>query len=286
MIGRLLREPLVHFLALGALIFLASAFLGGRVPDRADRIVVTAGDVAHIADGFARTWQRPPTPTELTGLVDEYVRDEVYYREALTLGLERDDTVVRRRLRQKMEFVVEDAVAGAPPSDAELQAYLDAHPDAFRLEPAVSFRHVYLDRDRRGARAADDARALVATLTRSGPDFDTSGLGDQIMLPSDFDHVSEREVGKTFGDDFAHTLATLPESTWSGPIPSGYGLHVVFVRNRTAGRLPALAEVSDAVVREATTARRKAMAEKAYAALRARYDVVITAPNAAAGAVP
>jgi hypothetical protein len=277
LLRRVLREPLVHFLALGALIFLIAA-LRAALPASATaerRIVITAGDVQHVADGFARTWQRPPTAAELAGLVDEYVRDEVYYREAVALGLERDDTVVRRRLRQKMEFVVEDAVTGAPPSDAALQAYLDAHADTFRREPEISFRHVYLDRDRRGAAVADQARALVARLARAGPDFDTAALGDAILLPSDFDHVPASEVSRTFGDEFATALASLPVSTWSGPIASGYGVHVVFVRNRTPGRVPPLAEVRDAVARELGAATRKDMVERAYAALRARYEVVV-----------
>jgi hypothetical protein len=277
MLRRLLREPLLHFLALGASIFLIAALRA--VPSARDtasnRIVVTAGDVQHIADAFARTWQRQPTPAELAGLVDEHVRDEVYYREALALGLDRDDAVVRRQLRQKMEFVVEDAVAGPAPSDADLQVYLDAHPDDFRREPEVSFRHVYLDRDRRGARAVDDAHALIARLARAGPDFDTAALGDPIMLPSDFDHVAASEVARTFGDEFAAALAAVPVSQWSGPIVSGYGLHVVFVRSRTSGRLPALDEVLDEVSRELGAATRKRMVDDAYAARRARYDVVI-----------
>jgi hypothetical protein len=277
MLGRLLREPLVRFFALGAVIFLVAALR--TAPDDRDaagrRIVVTAGDVQHLADGFARTWQRAPTADELHGLVDEYVRDEVYYRDAIALGLERDDAVVRRRLRQKMEFVVEDAVAGPPPTEAELQAWLDAHPDDFRREPEVSFRQLYLDFDRRGAHADNDARALVARLARAGPDFDTKGLGDSIMLASDFDHVTESEVAKTFGDAFARALAALPVSEWRGPIASGYGLHVVFVRNRTPGRIPALAEVRDAVARERTSAQRTRMVDDAYAALRKRYEVVI-----------
>ncbi len=279
----LLREPLFHFFALGALIFLIAALRAapaGRDPGER-RIVVTAGDVQHIADGFARTWQRPPTATELAGLVDEWIRDEVYYREATALGLERDDAVVRRRLRQKMEFVVEDAVMGAPPTDTELQAWLDAHPDDFRTPATLSFRHVYLDRDRRGARAEDDARALAVRLGRGGPDADIAAVGDAIMLPTDYDDVSAPEVASTFGDAFAEALATAPVSAWHGPIASGYGLHVVVVRTRTPGRVPALADVRDAVVREVTAARRKRMLDDAYAALRARYEVEV---DPAAGA--
>ena len=276
MLRRVLREPLLHFLALGALVFVVAGVRAGAPTGDAEahRIVVTAGDVQHLADGFARTWQRAPTDAELRGLVDEWVRDEIYTREAMALGLDRGDSVVRRRLRQKMEFVVEDALAAPPPTDTELAAWLDAHPDAFRRDPAISFLQVYLDRDRRGARAADDARALVATLTRSGPDFDFSALGDRLLLPGDFDHVSLGEVAATFGDGFAAAVAALPMSTWSGPIESGYGLHVVFVRNREPGGVPPLAEVRDLVARELGAERRRAMVDAAYAALRSRYTVV------------
>lgn len=276
MLGRVLREPLLHFVALGALVFVVASLRSGESTRAADahRIVVTAGDVQHLADGFTRTWQRAPTDAELRGLVAEWVRDEIYAREATALGLDRGDTVVRRRLRQKMEFLVEDAVAAPTPTDAELQAWLDAHPDDFRRDTDVSFEQVYVDRDRRGARAVDDARALVARLARSGPDFDFSGLGDRLMLPGDFDHVPLHEVAATFGDAFAAAVATLPISTWSGPIESGYGLHAVFVRNRKPGGPPPLAEVRDDVARAFSAERRRAMVDAAYAALRSRYEIV------------
>ena len=285
MLDRMLREPLLHFLALGALVFVVAGLRTRGTADDADahRIVVTAGDVQHLADGFTRTWQRTPTDAELRGLVDEWVRDEIYTREATALGLDRGDSVVRRRLRQKMEFVVEDALAAPPPTDAELQAWLDTHPDAFRRDTDISFEQVYLDRDRRGVHADADARALVAKLARSGPDFDFSGLGDRLLLPGDFDHVPLREVAATFGDGFAAAVDALPVSTWSGPVESGFGLHVVFVRNRRPGGVPPLAEVRDAVARELSADRRRTMVDAAYAALRARYEIV---EEPAAGPTP
>jgi hypothetical protein len=282
-VNRLLREPLLHFLVVGAAIFLIASLRAAPHSDAArSRIVITAGDVQHIADGFARTWQRPPTPAELAGLVDERVRDEVYYREALGLGLERDDIVVRRRLRQKMEFIVEDAVAGPPPTDADLQAHLDAHPEVFRHEATTSFRQVYLDRDRRGPRTADDVRLLVATLGRAGAAADTAGLGDSLMIDTEFVDVSDREVARTFGDAFATALASLPVAEWSGPVESGYGLHVVLVRDHTPGRVPTLAGAREAVLREFLATRRTQMMESAYAALRARYEVIVDPAAASA----
>jgi hypothetical protein len=276
---RLLREPLLHFVLLGALIFAVFAARGERGRSRPDRIVVGAGQIEHLADGFARTWQRPPTSAELDGLVDDYVREEIYYREAMVLGLERDDTVVRRRLRQKMEFLVEDVTAGSAPSDADLEAYLRAHPDGFRIEPELTLRQVYVSRDRRGERVGDDARSLLARLTDAGPDAAIDDLGDALMVPHELSGASRSEVARVFGDDFAAAVADLPIGRWTGPVASGFGLHLVLLRARTAGRVPALDEVREAVARELQATNRKQMVESAYAALRARYEVVVEHPT-------
>jgi hypothetical protein len=270
---KLLREPLVHFLALGAALFALSALFGGRGA-APERIVVTRGRVEHLAANFARTWQRPPTPPELQGLVDAWVREEIYAREARALGLDLDDAVIRRRLWQKMEFLVEEATP--PPSEAELQAYLEEHPDAFRTEPRLSFRQVYVSPDRRGDGAATDAAALLARLRAAGPDADVEG--DRLGVPDELQLVPRSEITRLFGDVFAARLEGVEPGAWAGPIESGYGLHLVFVREHVDGRLPALAEVRDAVEREWLAARRKAQVEAAYQERRARYTVVIEAP--------
>jgi hypothetical protein len=257
---RVLREPLLHFLVLGALIFGAFALRADRQGAPADRIVVGPGEIEHLASGFARTWQRPPTPAELDGLIDDYVRDEVYYREGVALGLE-------------------DATEGPPPSDDVLQTFLAAHPERYRREPELSFRQVFVNPDRRGDRARDDAEALLARLAAAGPAVDTAALGDPIMLPADLDQVGPSEVARVFGDAFADRVAALELSRWSGPVESGYGLHLVFVRSRSEGRLPPLADVRNAVARDVTAAERKRMVEAAYRQLRTRYEVVIERPG-------
>jgi len=272
---RLLREPLVHFLALGGLLFALFALRAERVGGEPQRIVVTPGAIEHLASGFARTWQRSPTAQELEGLVDDYVHEEVYYREAMALGVDRDDVVVRRRLRQKMEFLVEDAAAATTPSDDELQAYLVAHPESFRVEPAFSFRQLYLSRDRRGDATARDAHDLVARLVAAGSDADIATLGDPLMVPGEIERLPESEVARLFGAGFVAAIAELEPGRWAGPVESGYGLHVVLIRARVDGRLPALAEVRAGVEREWLTARRKGMVEAAYGRLRDRYQVVV-----------
>src|SRR6476659_3404233 len=159
-----LREPLLHFLLLGATIFGAYRLLSDARATRPGSIVVTEGRIEALVAAFTRTWQRPPTASEREGLIREYIREEVYVREAITLGLDQDDVVIRRRLRQKLEFVSEDLSSQADPTDGQLRAYLNAHQDAFRVEPHFTFRQVFLDPQRRGDKLSRDAARLLTGL--------------------------------------------------------------------------------------------------------------------------
>ena len=254
--GRWWQEPLVHFLVLGALLFVAFDRWGAGGAGTS-RIVVTPGQIDAMASGFARTWQRPPTEEELKGLLDDHVREEIATREAMALGLDRDDTVIRRRLRQKFEFIAEDSIDATPPTEADLQRWLDAHPADFRRESEVAFRQVYLSPDRRGAALDRDAAALLAQLTAAGPTAAIEDAGDPLMLPREVPPTPVSEVGRQFGDQFAAALGAAPLGAWSGPFRSGYGLHLVFVRERTEGHTPLLEDVLPVVSREFTADRRK-----------------------------
>jgi len=231
-----LREPLTHFLLLGALLFIWYDWSGGGTGPGSNRIVITSGLIDHLASGFQRTWQRPPTEDELKALIDDYVKEEIAYREAIGMGLDRDDTVIRRRLRQKLEFIVEDIVEAAPSTDADLQAWLDEHPDQYAVEPEVALRQVYVSTDRRGDQAADEAQRLVGLLNAAGTDADISTTGDSIMLPQEIDLSPRSFIERTFGDEFASRVVTLEPGRWHGPIASGYGLHVVLVREGDPAR--------------------------------------------------
>jgi hypothetical protein len=240
---------------------------------------VTAAEVARIASTFERTWQRPPTGAELDGLVEEYVREEVLYREGIAAGLDRDDAIVRRRVAQKMEFLAEEFAPSAPPTEAELGAWLRDHPGPFRVEGTVTFRQVCIGRDRRGASAEADARAVLARLAAGESAEDPGALGDSRLLPVDVGPVPPSEVAASFGEGFEAAIRALEPGRWGGPIGSGFGLHLVLVRERTEGRLPALAEVREEVEREWTSARRKAALEEVHRRLRAKYEIVIERPG-------
>jgi hypothetical protein len=279
----ILKEPLLHFLLLGAAIFVAYSLVSKRSSGEPGKIVISAGQVAVMAEGFTRAWQRPPTREELEGLIRDRVQEEVYYREAMALGLDKDDTIIRRRLRQKMEFVTDDIAALAEPTDDELTAYLKSQADAFRVQRRFTFSHVYLNPERRGQNLARDTAQLLAQLRQAGAKADFSDLGDSFLLEHRFEAAPASEVAKQFGEKFATELGKLAPGEWHGPIESGYGTHLVFVSERTEGRVPALAEVRDLVQREWTNARRLETNEKFYAELLKRYSVTIERPQPVEG---
>ncbi len=261
----------MHFLAVGALLFLASQWRGGGA---SNRIVITSGQIDSLIAGFTRTWQRAPTEVELKGLVDDHVRNELAAREAVAMGLDRDDAVIRRRLQQKLEFLVEDSVDTAPMTDRELQAWLERHPEQFRIEPEVAFRQVYLSPERRGESVEGDAKRLLARLSAGSGDV-PADVGDPSMLPADVEISTRRDIASQFGDSFADQVVAIEPGRWAGPVRSSYGLHLVFVRRRREGRLPALAEVRAAVEREAVSAQRRQRIDEMYEEMLSRYKVVV-----------
>ena len=278
----LLREPLLHFLVLGALLFLVDGWLRpAAVPVGTSEIVVSPARINTLAQNFKRTWQRPPTRDELDGLLKDYVREEVLYREALVLGLDRDDTVIRRRLRQKMEFVSDEAAALETPTDQDLAVYLTANADVFRIEARATFAQVFLDPRQRADTLEADAARLRDALNGAGAAAQPAELGDSLLLlQARYEDVSQSEVARLFGIGFAEALFAQPTGRWVGPIPSGYGAHLVRLDTLTPGRVPALAEIRPLVERERANVRRRELSEAFYDGLRAKYQVTIRTPAA------
>lgn len=276
---RILREPLLHFLLLGAVIFAGYNLVSKHTSTEPGKIVVTQGQLSSLWEGFVRTRQREPNQEEWEGLIRQRVREEVYYREALALGLDKDDTIIRRRLQQKMEFVSDDVSARAQPTDAELNAYLQANPDSFRPADKCTFQQVFLNTDKRGKNLKSDVAQLLAQLNHEGGKTDISKVGDAIMLDKQYNALPLREVSNLFGDEFAKTLGGLPLNHWQGPVESAYGVHLVFVVERSGGQVPALADVRDAVRREWEEARRLEAKDKFYRELLKQYRVTIERPE-------
>jgi len=275
---KLLREPLLHFLLLGTAIFAAHAIFSGDTR-KADEIIITQGKIENIITTFSRTWQRPPTEQELQGLIRDYVREEVAYREAKAMGLDQDDTIVRRRLRQKLEFVSEDVAAMVQPTELQLQSYLRSHPEQFKTEPTFTFLQVYLNPQKHGSGLKRDTEQMLATLRQTGAQADLFSLGDTSLLDAHFENVTTSDVKRMFGDEFAAGLSKLTPGQWQGPLESGYGTHLVFIVERVQGHTPALDEVRDQVQREWENTRRQEVKEKFYQGLLQRYTVRIESPE-------
>jgi hypothetical protein len=279
--GGFLREPLLHFLLLGVGLFALHGWLNDTGALSTKTIVIDRGRIDQLAAGFALLHQRPPMAEELQGLIDDAVKEEIFYREALAQGLDRDDVIVRRRLRQKLEFVSEDVDPVPEPTDAQLQAWLVAHPAQFAIAPRYAFEQVFLDPSKRGASLQADAAGMLLQLRR-GPIADVAGMGDPLLIAHHIESSSAADVQAQFGASFATALRTLAPGTWQGPIASGYGVHLVRVMARDAGRAPALADVRKDVRAEWMHAQREAANARFYAGLRQQYDVRIALPEARA----
>lgn len=273
MILSLLREPLLQFLVLGTALFGLFGIIDKKDADAPAKIVISKSRVANLADGFSRTWRRAPSEQELQGLVENYTRDEVFYREGRAAGLDRDDVVIRRRVRQKMEFIAEDLTA-AEPSEEQLAAYLASHPEQFKIRDRVTFRHIFLNAERRASAMESDITEVARVLARNTA-IDEAKLGDPFLLGEEFSAVLESEVAMSFGASFARQLFALEQGRWQGPISSSFGKHFVFVGERVGGSLPPLAAVRTAVHREWVNSRRFEAVQKLYRSLRERYEIVI-----------
>jgi hypothetical protein len=281
LIARLLREPLLQFLALGAVLFALYGLVGKRSAEAPEKIVVSASRIANLGDGFARTWQRPPSEQELQGLIEDYVRDEVFYREGRAAGLDRDDVIIRRRVRQKLEFLAE-TMSAPEPTDAQLSAYLTSNPERFRAEDQITFHQVFLSATRRANTIESDTERVTSVLASADGAVDTTALGDPFLLGEEFRGVSPSKVTSIFGERFARQISAMETGRWQGPVGSGFGQHFVFISERVSGGLPSLDDVRPAVRREWTNAQRREAEQKLYAALRKRYEIVMEAPRSKA----
>ncbi|MBE2244567.1 MAG: peptidyl-prolyl cis-trans isomerase [Burkholderiaceae bacterium] len=275
------REPLLHFVLIGAVLFGLYALVpGGQSSTPAAReIRLSVAEIDQLIVLYQAQWKRPPTPQELRQLVENKVQQEVLYREALAMGLDKDDEIVKRRMAQKMQFLAEDVAAAREPSRDELQRWFDAHPALFAQPPRLGFRHLYFSPDRRGARAKDDAQSALARLAGQPEDAAlATTLADPFMFQDYYRDRSPEFLAKEFGPGFAHAASTLTPGAWQGPVESGFGWHLVYIDTAIPGRVPSFDEVEPEVKR-AWLAEQKAQAsQKAYQAMRERYSVLLPAP--------
>lgn len=278
---RVLHEPLVHFILIGALLFVADAFLerDRSAVEPINRIQLTLDDLAQLELLFESNWQRQPSQQEFRAMIEERIREEVLYREALTMGLDKDDAIVRRRMAQKMKFLAEDVASAREPTTEELRTWFEDHADLFALSPRLSFRHLYFAGDRRRGHARDDAEEALAQLADAPQDAPRAKVfADPFMFQDYYGDRTMQEIAREFGPAFALALRELTPGAWHGPVESGYGWHLVFVDSVTPGRLPTFEEVAQQV-KTAWLGEQKDLAwKKAYDEMRAKYQVLLSVP--------
>jgi len=273
---RLVRDPLAHFIGAGALLFLlyAGTVDPPEVVD-SDRVVtVSRGTVNWMSTSWKSKSSREPTAEELKGLIDNYVRETIYYREALAMGLDDDDTIIRRRLAQKLEFLTQDIAQLAVASEEELKAYMGKSREKYETPAKITITHIYFSPDKRKGTAADDARAVLAKLENTGTDG-AAELGDQFMLQRYYPEKSATELSREFGHAFGNAVLELEPASWHGPVESGYGSHLVYVHSRTDASMPEWDQIREKVKEDWLGAKREEISDRYYANLRERYEVVV-----------
>jgi len=280
-IKRWLREPLLHFLLIGIAVFAVSAYMhrGRGGFDSSRQIALTLDELRQMDMYFESQWHRQATPAEFQAMVEDKVREEVLYREALAMGLDKDDTIVKRRMAQKMQFLAEDVAAAHEPSTAELKAWFEKNSNKFALPSRYSFRHLYFSPDKRGKKAQEDATRTLAKIGSQPEDSQLAvSLADPFMFQDYYGDRAPEALAKEFGPQFVVALEKLKPGSWQGPIESGYGWHLVFVDTVILGRIPAFEEM-EPDVKTAWLGEQKATAwQKAYAEMRAKYAVLLPAP--------
>lgn len=278
---RLLQEPLIQFLLVGVALFAVYSYQqrGRSAEASPQEIRLTLDDLAQLGLVFESQWQRPPTPDEFSRLVESKVQEEVLYREAIAMGLDKDDTIVKRRMAQKMQFLAEDVATAREPTTDELRAWFGENADVFALPGRVSFRHLYFSWDERGDAARDDAAQVLTEITDEPSDAaGVATRADPFMFQDYYGDRTSEEIAREFGPAFAQAVVKLAPGSWHGPLESGYGWHLVFVEAAAPGRTPRFEEVEPDVKTAWLGTQKEEAWRKAYSDMRARYTVTLPAP--------
>ncbi len=278
---KFLREPLVQFLFLGGLIYFAYALFSPETEEDTSRnIVVNKSKVEWMQGSWKKRWNRLPTQEELDGVIEQYVKEVILYNEAIKMGLDKDDGVIRRRLAQKVEFLAKDLVVYTPPTEQDLKKYYDEHQDKYTPEAMYTFTQLYFNPDKRGNETLNDANKAKEILNKERSIVqDYTRFGDNLMVGSYFEANRELHIRKNFGTNFTQELVKLAPGKWHGTILSGYGVHLVYIKEIVTPPVTPFSEVKDLVLQAWTRERQETLNEEFYAALKEAYTIVVEDEN-------
>jgi hypothetical protein len=268
--ARFLKDPLIHFIVLGGLLFVGASLWGGGTKPQ-DEIIITKAAQQHLADLFEITWQRKPNAEELKNLTQEHIKEEIYYREALALGLDENDTIVRRRLRQKLEFMQEDLSSLTPPSETDLRAFFENHKDDYKTDHILSFQQIVVS----SKRLNPDNPQIIQALEKLKSGAIPHTLSKSSLLPVAMKLENEKSIANTFGESFVKEISTLPIGEWQGPITSGFGTHLVNINLNQNSKPLAFEQARNKVAVDYTQFQREAAATNYYDNLRNQYRISI-----------
>jgi peptidyl-prolyl cis-trans isomerase C len=294
LLKRCLREPLVHFVLIGGTLFAVYSALHSKETASIDskKIVLTASDLEQIGLMWQAQGRPVPTAEQIQSLLDNKIREEVLYREALELGLDKEDTIVKRRMAQKMDFLAEDLSDLREPTREELKAWFGKNSERFKVPGRASFRHLYFSFDKHGNKTSDiAAEALKKISGRASNSPEAAAVADSFMFQDYYGDRSFDELAKTFGPGFARSLFAQQTGSWQGPIESGYGWHLIFIDSVTPARVPELEEVETDARTQWVSAQRDQTKQRMYERMKSHYEIVMpktpvnAAPVAAAPAV-
>jgi len=280
LIGKIVREPLGQFLVLGVLVFGAYSALGSSPPSADSEVIeVGRGQLDQMLETFSRTWQRPPTEAEFKGLIDGYVKEEVFYREGKKMGLDENDTIFRRRMQQKLEFLLEPSTEELTPKAGELEAYFERHAEAYKTPVMVEFEQLFFRSDKNGDAGEQAAANALEKLSADPEAAETTMIGDPTILPAKMDLGGADLIASNFGDAFARAVEEAPVDQWSGPLRSTFGVHLVRPGRKVAASMPAFDAVRGAVHSDWEASRRRDIADRRYQEMKKRYDVRLNLPS-------
>ena len=274
----IVKNPLFHFFILGLLIYVIYGLFGAKEYSDSERtIVVTPATIEWLQDSWQKRWNRLPTEQEMEGLINQYVRESILYQEALELGLDKNDVILRRRLAQKFEFLTDDLINVPPPSEEELAVYFKDNIDKYKTPDSTTFTHIFFDPDKRENDTLSDAEKSKEKLNKlKEPPSEPEKYGDPFMLQSYYPERSEKEIAKLFGMEFAKTVSKeVPSGQWYGPVLSGYGTHLVNVHSRIDSTEPDIKDVKDIVLSDWEEEKRQEINDEFYQNLISEYKVII-----------
>ena len=272
-----LATKILSYLIVAAIAVAASWYWHeSQLPEWSSKtILVTVAKQEELKDEYRKSWQREPDRDELIAMIDTYVADEFAFRKGMADGLGTRDISVRRRVQELLEEDARTRAMRLVPTDTELEEYLAANADRFVIDQATTFRQIFFDVDANGIGADASARFMLGQLRGQGTQDVLSKYGDPSSLPSEFTELTHREIQNLLGDQFAQQLKDISVGSWSGPIRSSHGLHLVFIDERGGGRQPKLSEIREALQRELLTNRALDAVEQLYESIEDEYRVVV-----------